>query len=48
MMYHCKFCNKECKNKNSLINHERLCKQNPDYDSDRFRCEFCDRTFTSK
>ena len=27
---HCKFCNKECHNRNSLINHERLCKLNPD------------------
>jgi hypothetical protein len=26
----CKFCNKEGKNKNSLSNHERLCKLNPD------------------
>lgn len=25
----CQFCHKECKNKNSLCNHERLCKQNP-------------------
>ena len=25
----CRFCNKECKNKNSLIHHERLCKSNP-------------------
>lgn len=25
----CKFCNKECKNDNSLRNHERLCKENP-------------------
>jgi very-short-patch-repair endonuclease len=25
----CQFCGKECKNKNSLCNHERLCKQNP-------------------
>lgn len=25
----CKFCNKECKNQNSLRNHERLCKLNP-------------------
>jgi len=24
----CKFCNKECKNNNSIINHERLCKLN--------------------
>ena len=26
----CKFCNKECKNDNSLRNHQRLCKLNPD------------------
>ena len=26
----CKYCGKICKNKNSLINHERLCKENPD------------------
>ena len=25
----CKFCSKYCKNKNSLINHERCCKYNP-------------------
>lgn len=25
----CKFCKKECKNENSLRNHERLCKENP-------------------
>ena len=25
----CQFCGKECKNKNSLCNHERLCNQNP-------------------
>lgn len=25
----CKFCHKECKNDNSLRNHERLCKLNP-------------------
>lgn len=25
----CKFCGRECKNKNSLRNHERLCKLNP-------------------
>ena len=28
-MYNCKFCGKECKNLNSLRNHERCCKQNP-------------------
>lgn len=27
----CRFCNKECKNSNSLRNHERLCKSNPNY-----------------
>ena len=26
----CQFCGKECKNRNSLCNHERLCKLNPD------------------
>ena len=26
----CKFCGKECKNLNSLKNHERLCPKNPD------------------
>ena len=26
----CKFCNKQLHNKNALINHERLCPQNPD------------------
>lgn len=26
---HCQFCNKECKNNNSLKNHERTCPQNP-------------------
>ena len=25
----CQFCGKECKNRNSLCNHERLCKNNP-------------------
>ena len=25
----CKYCGKECKNENSLRNHERLCKENP-------------------
>ena len=27
----CKFCDKECKNANSLRNHERLCKLNPNH-----------------
>lgn len=25
----CQYCGKECKNSNSLKNHERLCKLNP-------------------
>lgn len=25
----CQYCSKQCKNENSLRNHERLCKQNP-------------------
>ena len=28
-MYNCKYCGKECKNANSLSNHQRLCKLNP-------------------
>lgn len=27
----CKFCGKPCKNANSLRNHERLCKENPEH-----------------
>lgn len=37
----CKFCNKECKNQNSLKNHERLCKLN----SDRQKTCFEDKEF---
>ena len=33
----CKYCNKECKNKNSLVNHERLCKNNPDRKESTFK-----------
>jgi hypothetical protein len=28
-VYFCQYCNKECKNTNSLKNHERLCRKNP-------------------
>lgn len=28
-MFNCVFCSKECKNKNSFVNHQRLCKLNP-------------------
>lgn len=31
--YKCKFCGKTCKNQNSLRNHERLCKNNPNHQS---------------
>lgn len=31
-MFYCRFCKKECKNDNSLRNHERLCPKNPDRD----------------
>lgn len=31
--YICKFCGKQCKNANSLRNHERLCKLNPNHDT---------------
>ena len=29
-MLTCKFCERECKNSNSLLNHQRLCAQNPE------------------
>ena len=29
---HCQYCGKECHSKNSLLNHERLCKFNPNRD----------------
>ena len=28
-MYNCRYCNKECKSKNSLVQHEIRCKENP-------------------
>ena len=31
MEFKCRYCGKECKNANSLRNHERLCKLNPDH-----------------
>ena len=30
-MFNCKYCNKECKNKNSLAQHEIRCKENPEH-----------------
>lgn len=33
----CKYCHKECKNDNSLRNHERLCKENPNRQFTIFR-----------
>lgn len=51
----CKFCNKSCKNDNSLRNHERLCKQNPSRQESTLAmnrqtvksrtCEFCHKSF---
>lgn len=35
-MSNCKFCGKECKNENSLRNHERLCKSNPNRQTTTF------------
>ena len=32
----CKYCGKECKNENSLRNHERLCKENPNRQFTKF------------
>ena len=34
--YICQFCDKECKNSNSLKNHERLCKLNPNKQESSF------------
>ena len=34
--YICKFCGKNCKNVNSLRNHERLCKENPNKQNSNF------------
>lgn len=36
-MLKCQFCNKNCKNENSLRNHERMCPVNPD---DSYRKKF--------
>lgn len=33
----CKFCNKTCKNSNSLKNHERLCRENPNKQESNFK-----------
>jgi hypothetical protein len=33
----CKYCQKECKNENSLRNHERLCKNNPNRNIDHIK-----------
>lgn len=35
-MLYCKFCVKECKNDNSLRNHQRLCHSNPDRQESTF------------
>ena len=35
-MLNCKFCGKECKNNNSLSNHQRLCKHNPERQESNF------------
>ena len=32
----CRYCGKECKNNNSLRNHERLCKENPNRQESSF------------
>ena len=36
MKYICKYCGRECKNTNSLKNHERLCKSNPNRQESSF------------
>ncbi len=47
-MYKCSFCDKECKNANSLRCHERLCSHNPQYTREQFVCKFCGRVSNSK
>ena len=34
---YCKYCNKECHSLNSLMNHERLCKLNPNRQESSFK-----------
>jgi hypothetical protein len=53
-MLFCKFCKRECKNENSLRNHERLCKLNPNRQTvnieearkkanQKHSCQYCDK-----
>ena len=44
-MYNCKYCGKECKNDNSLRNHERTCKKNPVNEVCLYICKYCGRDF---
>lgn len=37
MEFICKYCGKECKNSNSLRNHERLCQKNPGHQTTVFQ-----------
>lgn len=45
--YICKFCGKECKNPNSLRNHERLCKENPNHQESYFKTHKITRVYNS-
>jgi hypothetical protein len=56
-MLFCKYCNKECKNDNSLRNHERLCKSNPNRQISTLEknrdggfkkqiCSYCNNSYT--
>ena len=36
----CQFCGKACKNKNSQVSHQRLCKSNPNRQSTHFQTEY--------
>ena len=44
----CKFCGKTCKNRNSLSNHERLCKLNPDHQISSLEATASERTVWNK
>ena len=47
-MFICKFCGKICQNPNSLRNHERTCRSNPEWNPHAFKCQYCGREFPRK
>ena len=54
-MFYCQYCDKECKNKNSLVSHERMCSKNPNKVESLFKnlnttmshqCMYCNKSLT--